>query len=148
MKVFIDTNVILEYLMQREHFAEAERALDFLQDGGYAMYMSVGGFYTILFIMEKFLKKEMQMEKQERTARLRTMMSQMLESFVVAEHNKDSLLQAVTDNDFTDLEDSCQYQLAEKSGCDILITFNIDDYKGKVSTIVNVVSPSTFMNYE
>ena len=145
MKVFIDTNVILEYLMQREHFSEAERALDYLQDGGHIMYMSVGGFYTILFIMEKFLKKEMRMEKQERTAKLRAVMSKLLDSFVVAEHNKDSLISAMADRGFTDLEDSCQYQLAERSGCNVLITFNMDDYIGVKHSAVNVMGPGSFM---
>ena len=30
MKVFIDTNVILEYLMQRERISDAEIVLDYL----------------------------------------------------------------------------------------------------------------------
>ena len=40
--------------------------------------------------------------------------------FNVAEHDNDSLLRSVEDISFDDLEDSCQYQAAQKAGCEVL----------------------------
>ena len=53
MKVFIDTNVILEYFMHREKYGEAEKLLKELRSRNAQMFMSVGAFYTIHFIILK-----------------------------------------------------------------------------------------------
>ncbi len=37
MRVFFDTNVIIEYLIQRKHFDAAKRAIDKLIDGDHAL---------------------------------------------------------------------------------------------------------------
>ncbi|MCK8622356.1 PIN domain-containing protein [Prevotella sp. E13-27] len=58
MKVFIDTNVILEYFMHREKFEVAEKLLKELRNEHAQMFMSVGAFYTIHFIILKYLHKE------------------------------------------------------------------------------------------
>ena len=44
MKVFLDTNVLLEYLMQREQVDTVERLIDSLQSSGGEMHISAGGF--------------------------------------------------------------------------------------------------------
>ena len=58
MKVFIDTNVILEYFMHREKYEVAEKLLKELRNKHAQMFMSVGAFYTIHFIILKYLHKE------------------------------------------------------------------------------------------
>ena len=44
MRVFIDTNIILDYFMHREGFAEAETLLKTLRKSKTEMMMSVGGW--------------------------------------------------------------------------------------------------------
>ena len=44
MKVFIDTNVILEYFMHREEYEVAEKLLKELRSRHVQMFMSVGAF--------------------------------------------------------------------------------------------------------
>ena len=53
MTVFIDTNVILDYVLRREHYAEAKETIVKLVAAGDKMLMSVGGFYTMLFLVDK-----------------------------------------------------------------------------------------------
>lgn len=48
MKVFVDTNVILDYILQREHYTEAKRAIAQEVAAQDTLLMSVGGFYTML----------------------------------------------------------------------------------------------------
>jgi hypothetical protein len=50
MKVFIDTNIILEYFMHREKYEVAEKLLKELHNRDAQMFMSVGAFYTIHFM--------------------------------------------------------------------------------------------------
>ena len=59
MKVFFDTNVVLEHLLHRERFYDAEKVLMFLHRSKVPVQMSVGGFYSIVFLVEKYLKKNM-----------------------------------------------------------------------------------------
>ena len=44
-KVFIDTNVILDFILHREHWAEAKDVVAHFVENRTEMMMSVGGFY-------------------------------------------------------------------------------------------------------
>ena len=58
MKAFVDTNVILDYVLQREHYIEAKNVIAKLMAAKYEMLMSVGGFYTMLFVVDKYFRNE------------------------------------------------------------------------------------------
>ena len=45
MKVFLDTNVILEYFLDREDGKTANRLFALLQEQKHSLYMTVGSFY-------------------------------------------------------------------------------------------------------
>ena len=146
MRVFIDTNIILEYFMHREEFAVAERLLWGLRRSGIQMYMSVGAFYTMHYIILKYLRKELNLVGEECIMNLRVVMHQILQIFDVAEHDKGSLLRGVSDLAYKDLEDSCQYQVAQKVGCEVLLTFNTSDYPVVESSHVQVLTPQQFLD--
>lgn len=146
MKVFIDTNVILEYTMERERAEIVDQLFDTLQSQGHQKLMSVGGFYTMLYVTDKFLKKELLVDKNQRIKMIRSVMQRLLQNFSVAEHDNASLLRGITDENFTDLEDSCQYQLAQRAGCQALITFNVSDYRIMQDSSVKVLSPEEYLN--
>lgn len=59
MKVLVDTNVILEYVLQREHYAEAKQAIAQEISTQNTLLMSVGGFYTMLFVVDKYFRKDL-----------------------------------------------------------------------------------------
>lgn len=146
MKVFIDTNVILEYFMHREEYDVAERLLLDLRRSGTKMFISVGAFYTIHFVILKYLHKEQRLVGEECLSALRTILHMILQMFEVAEHDKDSLLRGISDVQYKDLEDSCQYQAAQKNDCDYLITFNVSDYSHSSATSVRVLTPQRFLD--
>ena len=146
MKTFIDTNVIMEYVLQRERASEAKNTIAFLVKGGNELIISVGSFYTLLFLIEKYLRKDLHYEKTRRLATLRDIMQQILYIFKVAEHDKDSLLRSIEDVTFDDLEDSCQYQLAKREGCEMLITLNIADYPMGSDAPIPVITPQQFLD--
>lgn len=145
MKVFIDTNIILEYFMHREEYATSERLLMELRQNGIQMFMSVGAFYTILYVVLKYLRKEQELVGEECIRNLRAVMQQILLLFDVAEHDKESLLRGVSDQKYKDLEDSCQCKVAQKVGCDFLLSFNTSDYHVEEHSSIRVLTPQQFL---
>jgi len=144
-KVFIDTNVILDFILHREHWAEAKDVVAHFVENRTEMVMSVGGFYTMHYLIDKYLRKELHLDKATRIVPLRTLLTRILQTFNVAEHDNASLLRGVGDPQYTDLEDSCQYQLAMKSGCELLITFDIGHFPQTGDEALPVVTPQAFL---
>lgn len=143
MKVFIDTNVVLENFLRREGYDVAHRLFEVLQKPGYTLYISSGSFYSMVFLVDKYLKKELGIYGDDRIVAVRQMMSNILKVVCVAGHDNASLLQGINDKRFSDLEDSCQYQAAVKAGCDCLISFNLKDYANGAS--VKAMTPAEFL---
>ena len=146
MKVLVDTNVILEVILQREQVNVAKSCLSMLSQGNHEAYLTVGGFYGMLYTIDNYLRKVMELKKPNRIDALRSIMKQILNKFQVAEHDRNSLLRSIDDKAFSDLEDSCQYQAALKSGCTLLITFNERDYDLSDDSPVKVMTPQEVLD--
>ena len=147
MKVFLDTNIIIEYLIQRERTNLVKQVVNRLVEGDQALYMSAGGFYTLLYVVDKHLNKELGIEKKTRVAFLRNMAQELLKEYRVAEHDNESLMRSINDLRFADLEDSCQLQAAAAAGCQYLLTFNSKDYP-TTDNQIEVMTPQQFLeNY-
>ena len=140
MKIFVDTNVILDYVLQREHFAEAKRTIAQAVSAKDELLMSVGGFYTMVFLVDKYFRKDLHQNRQSAVEQTRDVMRKTLSVFTVVEHDNASLLSSINDEAFIDIEDSCQYQLAVKHSCDSLLTFNASDFPADTGSSVKVES--------
>lgn len=135
MKIFCDTNIIVEFLCQREQANYIEKILKFESDNN-QFFVSVGGFYTITYIIEKYLRKETGLSVEQRIDKLRVILLSILSDFSLASLPLDSLKQAVNDYRYIDLEDSYQYQAALYSQCDVLLTINKKDFSSSDNLIV------------
>lgn len=140
MKVLVDTNVILDYVLQREHYAEAKQAIAREIVSQNSLFLSVGGFYTMVFVVEKYFRKDLQQSRLAAVEQTRDVMRKVLSLFVVAEHDNETLLRAIDDLAYSDIEDSCQYQLALKYGCERLLTFNANDFPTDTCGGVEIVA--------
>lgn len=145
MKVFLDTNVTIEYLMRRERLDDAKWVIDKLIDGGHSIFMSAGGFYTILYVVDRYLHKELGVEKETRIAFLRNMARGLLHDYHIACQDNENLLQGIDDLRFVDLEDSCQLHTAIAANCQFLLTFNVKDYPSDDNQI-EVLTPKQFLS--
>lgn len=58
MKVFLDTNVLIEFIERRQYSDCVFTILDRCSNAGSNLYMSVGGFYTITYLVDRHLKQE------------------------------------------------------------------------------------------
>ena len=110
--------------------------------------MSVGSFYTMVFLIDKYLRKELELLGEERISALRQIMTKILQTIRVAEHDNESLLRGVNNIQFKDVEDSCQYELAQKVGCEILLTFNISDFPTGNESPVQVLTPQQYLEID
>jgi predicted nucleic acid-binding protein len=146
MKIFVDTNVILENFLQRENYNVTHRLFDLLKKQEHVLIMSSGSFYTMVFLVDKYLKRERGMSGEVRLMALRQIMSGILKDIRVAEHDNESLLCGLNNPQFKDIEDGCQYELAKKAACELLLTFNTSDYPTNTELGVMVLSPSEYIN--
>ena len=142
MKVFLDTNVILELFIEREDVRTAAQLFKRLMDDKAELYMSVGSFYTMLFLIDKYLRKELGLTGDIRIAILRSLALKIVKAISVAGHDSESLLRGVENIQFNDIEDSCQHEAAVTKCCDCIITYNVKDYP---HSLLPVLSPSDFL---
>lgn len=146
MKIFLDTNVVMDYLASRGDIESVNSIFKQIEEGIHSAYISIGSFYTIAYLTEVFLKNK-GLGKAERLQRLRYTLESLLEYINIAGHTKAQLLKGVRDMDFQDIEDSFQYQAAVFADCECLITSNIKDFKDLEFPFIDIVTPEEFCNF-
>ena len=74
MKVFLDTNVFLDYFQHREQYKAVSYLLNAVEDGRIKAVISVGGIYTLSYLVRMELKKK-GIYRPEQTLRLREILN-------------------------------------------------------------------------
>ena len=100
MRIFLDTNVILENFLVREDFKTAHNLFHAMQGQKHELY------------------------------------------------DNESLLRGIKNETFKDIEDGCQYELAMRSGCTLLLTFNSHDYPSDDIGNVKVMTPAEYLEQQ
>ncbi len=139
MRLFIDTNVVLDHAFSRTTGQpyEAKYILSWADEQRVPMFVSTGSVYTFTYMMHK---------NGIRNSELTDRLLSYLHTFQLAEHDHTSLKCALTSN-FRDLEDSFQYQCALKNDCDYLITNNVRDYRTQNGDEMMIMSPLHFITH-
>lgn len=146
MKIFFDTNIVLEFLQQRKQADIVEKVLDITDVANHELFISSGSFYTMTYLIEQHLRRTTEMSHEERMSELRHILLGVLDVFQIVPHNNSSLRQGVENIHFDDLEDSYQVEAAIIAECDILLTINIKDFQGfKDATNLKVMTPTAFV---
>jgi predicted nucleic acid-binding protein len=133
MKIFLDTNVILDVMTKREPFyIDSSKVLTLVNEKIVSGYISAITISNIYYILRKLKDKE--------TAE--DFITEILESFEIIPLTKDILSQAnkISINDY---EDGIQFFSALDCGCDFLITRNDKDYP-KLG--IRIITPAEFIN--
>lgn len=130
--LFLDTNIAIDLLSQREPFYSAAVPIFTMGDTGIVrLYISSLSFSTIFYL----LRKQVETEK---ALKLLRSFREMVHVVSVNEKVVDMALQS----SFTDFEDAIQYYSAIESGIPVIITRNVKDFKGVDST---VMTPEEFL---
>lgn len=144
MKLFIDTNIFVEYFEQRAEFASVQKLFNTLEDNIHTGYISVGSFYTLAYIAEQGFKRK-GYDKNDRLKLVRSVLLSILDLVTVINIDNENLRKGVMDESFTDLEDSFQHQVSLLGKCDAIITLNVKDFKN-IDPHKNIVfTPNQFI---
>ena len=143
-KVFLDTNVFLEYFEQRREYLAVSRLLSAVEDGKLEAIVSVGCVYTLTYLIRMELKRK-NIYRPEQTLHLRATLGTVMSMVKAASINQKRIMQAINDTAFEDVEDSFQYQCALQSKCDALITINLRDYRNADTSKMEILSPIEFV---
>lgn len=134
MRVLLDTDVVLDFLLAREPFAISARSLFELnaQEKIEACISTITPV-NIFYVARKFLSREVRFKI------LRELLSQVR----VCSVSQEDLIRAL-DLEFLDYEDAVQHACAEAAGVDAIITRNLKDY---INASLQVYSPPTFLEH-
>lgn len=133
MKAFIDTNVMLDFLGERESFYLSAAKIATLADKGkIEIIVSALSYATVSY----FLTKYEGLEKTKDKLRKFKVISNICEL-------DEKIIDKGLNSDFSDYEDSLQYFSALRAECDVLITRNTKDFK---SAQIPVLTPDEFLN--
>ena len=144
MKVFLDTNLILEYLEKRREYMAVSRMLNAVEDGKIKAVISVGCVYTLTYLIRMELKRQ-GIFRPEQTLRLRAMLDIVMSMTTAVGISHKRIKQAIGNTAFDDVEDSFQYQSALQAKCDALVTINLRDYRNADTSKMEILSPSEFV---
>ena len=132
MKVFLDTNILLDVLARRNpFFANAGRIWTLAEQGELEAFVSAFSFNNIYYIIRKA----------EGKAKARKALHLLRDVFTSVAPEQQIMDQAL-DSDLDDFEDAVQYYSAGRIHADYLITRNPHDFP---SEGLPVVSPDEFL---
>ena len=115
-RVFLDTNILLDFALGREHADDAEKVLALGLVGAIEVCASYLSYANMGFILRHHPKDE-----------IYSLIGLMREDVLVLpadSHQLDDGLALYAD----DIEDALQYECAKTAGCDVIITNNGKDY--------------------
>ncbi|MBD1432204.1 PIN domain-containing protein [Sphingobacterium sp. DN00404] len=132
-KLFIDSDVVIDFFTDREPYANpASELFELNEKGVLVLYVSAISINNIYYIVRRFLGHKKTIEVVET-------LTEMTE---IVGTTKQEILQALKNN-FSDYEDSIQYSSALTiEGLDTIITRNIKDYK---NSSIAVMTPTDFL---
>ena len=132
MRILLDTNVLLDYILLREPFTQdAQEIIELCQseilDGAIAAQSVADMFYI--------LRKDIPVDNRRR------ILLCLCEIFHVETIDKAKLTRALTNQDFSDFEDCLQNECATAFKADYIITRNVRDY---VESKIPCLTPKDF----
>ncbi len=131
-KVFLDTNVILDFILKREGFAKnAAIIFDLGERNKIHLTLSSLSINNIDYIVSKIQNK-----KKARTIVIRLL------SITEVLSVKQSTIQSAALSEFKDFEDATQNFCAEEGNVNCIITRNLKDFK---KSSLSVQSPTEFL---
>lgn len=133
MVVLIDTNVIIDFLMKREPYAQdAIDIVDLCNKKQVDGYLAAHTIPNLFYIMRKDFS----------VAQRREMLNALCRIFKISGIDSRTILAALKIDTFEDFEDCLQMECAVETGAEYIITRNPVDF---VNSKVNVIKPKEFL---
>jgi predicted nucleic acid-binding protein len=131
--LFIDTDVIIDFIIDRQPFSrEAAQVFTLIDQKKIKGYTSALCYSNLYYVLSKYATHK----------KVITMLNELSELVGILKV-VDYIIKASLASDFTDFEDAIQYYTAQEyKRIDVIITRNIKDYK---KSSLPVMTPETFM---
>lgn len=136
MTIFLDTNVILDWLLDREDTYAEDATNLFLaaEENRLTIHISAGSVYTVAYVLHKAGK---------RGKKLREALASFLNLVQIAITDRNTFVAANQLLEIEDLEDGFQYQTAsEVADIQYFVTGNIKDFQKLDKNQLPVITPS------
>tara|TARA_R110002124_G_scaffold287272_1_gene472170 strand:+ start:15229 stop:15642 length:414 start_codon:yes stop_codon:yes gene_type:complete len=131
-KLFIDSDVFLDVLLNREKFsAQSSKIFDLSIANSHRLYTSAICISNIYYMCSSMIGKQKTKQNLQIVKPL----------FEIAE-TSDLAIEQALNSDFADLEDAFQHYTALENSLDVIITRNIKDFK---LSEIPVLTPSEFL---
>lgn len=133
MAVLIDTNILLNYLTNREdsYLQQSIEIVEMCAKNDCIGYIAFHALSTLWYVLRKRPEKER-----------RENLKDICEIFTVVSASQDEILNAIENDIFSDFEDCLQDKCAKESGADYIITCNTKDFE---NAEVPAVNPAEFL---
>lgn len=149
MRIFLDANIIMEYLAHRSQYDDVESIFQAAEQKLVEACVSTMSVDSVTYLLGVHLKAKGVHEPQKRYT-IMEMLNSILGYLWVVDISQSSLTTALNDETFKDIEDSYQYHCAIENGCQCLVTINVKDFpkasaKNADQTDIEVLSPHSFV---
>ncbi len=132
-KILIDTNVLLDYLLEREPFFEdAKEVILSCTDGKVKGCIAAHSIPDMFFILRK------DYDAKER----REVLLNLCKIFDIEGIDKAKLISGLANENFSDFEDCLQTECAKAYGADYIVTRNVADY---LVSDVKAIEPKDYL---
>lgn len=145
MRIFLDTNIVLEYLFDRKYSDIVGRIFEEIELGKWECFISSGSFYTLTYLIDNNLK-DRGFTNPKRLSQLRSSLLELISLLHICDVTQNDFAVAVKDEAFKDIEDSYQYQAALATCCHVLLTINKKDFQKANQDHIKILSPQEFLS--
>jgi predicted nucleic acid-binding protein len=134
MNVLLDTNIVLDVLLNRQPYCQNATKIIILSEKEIIeSYISASAITDIYYITQKMYK-----DKQKTI----DLMKKILTVVSIATITENTIYQAL-DVAWNDFEDSVQYIVGESISADYIVTRNVNDFN---NSAIKIVTPEQFIN--
>lgn len=134
MDVLLDTNVIMDFIGNREPFFEDANALITMCTKKVLHgFIAVHSASTVYYLMRRFVP-----DGHTR----RRMLKGLFRTVDIGAADREAVLSALDHEEFSDFEDALQYECAQRFGASYIITRDIKDF---VASDIPVCTPKEFL---
>ena len=131
MKVFIDTNIVLDLLLQRRNILiNAEKIFSLAYKGKIVLYFSAVSFVSVTYYLGKHTNKD-----------IKAVLEDLCKIVKILPFNQ-RIIENTLHSNFKDIEDGYQYFTAKENNIRIMITRNVKDF---LVDDISVVTPEEFL---
>ena len=133
MTIFLDTNIVIDYLQNREPFVNYARSIfELCANGKISASISSQSIADIFYILRKDYT----------VSERKNMLLNICVIFNVVGADKTIVMNALINEDFNDLEDCIQSECANTANAEYIITRNVEHFK---FSAINPILPEDFL---